>query len=468
MDPGDEQRGVLIGTADEIYVYGWIGWEAASPFNGDYELTLSLFGEADHHLMSGNWQLNLDEARGRWDAWSDDHNILAYADNSMTVASPASAKNVISVGAYTTRNSWENRDGEPVEKTYAEGPIAPFSSRGPTRDGRSKPDVAAAGAWIISAASFSARYYLDDIVSGYHVAMPGTSMASPHVAGAVALLMSHEGGSALDAAEIKQILELGARTDAYTSAQPDPNTYGAGKLDVEGALWEWDQGPATPAADTPTPTATRATPTATGESATPTVTIRPPGPTSTATIGAPTRSPTPTGTPRIPGAGCWDHGGALAQSVVDSLDDGTPVHAGRYSALLGDPSLGPAGSGGGTVPIGSAWVEQSVRVPDTAAPTLSFWYRMVSYDVAQDSLRNVWDIFGLYVDGELTFFDGNQSGGTPGSRYEIGWRSETVDMAPWRGQTVTLRFANWNGHDGINGSEKHNTWTYLDDVYLLP
>jgi hypothetical protein len=154
--------------------------------------------------------------------------------------------------------------------------------------------------------------------------------------------------------------------------------------------------------------------------------------------------------------------------VVSTLDDGGPAFAGEYSALLGDPGLGAGLPGQTPVPVGAAWVEQTVTVPDSPSATLSFWYRMVTYDVAQDAMRQVWDIFGVYIDGEMLFSDGNSTDSAPGERHETDWRRKALDMSPWRGQTVTLRFASWNGHDNAAGAEWYNTWTYLDDVYLVP
>ena len=57
------------------------------------------------------------------------------------------------------------------------------SSQGPTRDGRFKPDVAAPGTDIVAAKGFAGR---DDL----WVAMTGTSMASPFVAGVAGLMLA--------------------------------------------------------------------------------------------------------------------------------------------------------------------------------------------------------------------------------------------------------------------------------------
>ena len=111
----------------------------------------------------------------------------AYA----TMDSPASGKNVIATGAS------ENVPGTLAETygLYADGAdtMADFSSRGPTEDGRIKPDLVAPGTWIASMASV----YADEsavawsVIDDYYVYMGGTSMAGPHAAGAAAVFMQY-------------------------------------------------------------------------------------------------------------------------------------------------------------------------------------------------------------------------------------------------------------------------------------
>ena len=84
-----------------------------------------------------------------------------------TVGSPAVAKNVISVGAVSTNVAQD---------------VANFSARGPTTDGRIKPDVMAPGAAVVSGQT--------QTVNGY-VIFQGTSMASPQVAGISALIREY-------------------------------------------------------------------------------------------------------------------------------------------------------------------------------------------------------------------------------------------------------------------------------------
>ncbi|RLE29115.1 hypothetical protein DRJ54_05260, partial [Candidatus Acetothermia bacterium] len=93
---------------------------------------------------------------------------------------------------------------------YATGPAEDYSSRGPTNDGRQKPDLAAP----------------DNVTTGvpYYAPFPGTSAAAPHVAGIAALLLSEEPTLSLAA--------LRARLLSQCTYMGDANTYGAGRLEA--------------------------------------------------------------------------------------------------------------------------------------------------------------------------------------------------------------------------------------------
>ncbi len=108
-------------------------------------------------------------------AWDAGIVVCVAAGNSgpdkYTVGSPAAASKVITVGA--------------VDKNDV---ITDFSSRGPTADGRLKPEVVAPGNWIIAARA-SGTQLTDVTIGDYYVAASGTSMATPHVAGISALIL---------------------------------------------------------------------------------------------------------------------------------------------------------------------------------------------------------------------------------------------------------------------------------------
>jgi len=116
--------------------------------------------------------------------------------DSGTITTPGCSKKAITIGAV------DDNDNVPS-----------FSSRGPTDDGRVKPDLVAPGVSITST-----------WLSGFK-SLSGTSMATPHVSGLVALLL--EADSNLNPSEIKEALKSTALDLGL-----DENTQGAGRVDA--------------------------------------------------------------------------------------------------------------------------------------------------------------------------------------------------------------------------------------------
>ncbi|WP_254591449.1 S8 family serine peptidase [Methanocella conradii] len=107
--------------------------------------------------------------------------------------------------------------------------IASFSSRGPTKDGRIKPDITAPGKDIISCKA--AGIMNNKAIDKYYIKMSGTSMACPMVSGSIALLVQMD--PKLTPQRAKEILEKTAKPEG--SKCPN-NDYGYGRINVKGAI----------------------------------------------------------------------------------------------------------------------------------------------------------------------------------------------------------------------------------------
>jgi hypothetical protein len=127
---------------------------------------------------------------------------------------PAPYEDVLTVGAVDSRRQ-----------------VTRFSSRGPARGGVTKPDLVAPGADVLSA-----------MPGGRYTALNGTSMATPHVAGVVALMWSANPALVGDLDRTRQILRETAAPAEPSYASPedrcgtDANILGAGLVDAFAAV----------------------------------------------------------------------------------------------------------------------------------------------------------------------------------------------------------------------------------------
>jgi subtilisin family serine protease len=213
--------------------------------NNGREISIVLY-KSGQAIASGTWSFQLRRTSGtsgRFDAYlAKNSRFLDHVDAAGHVGMPGTARNAITVASYLTKYRWTDVDG--ISRDYSGWGSAfdaavfaksPFSSAGPTRDGRMKPDIAAPGQGIASALSADADEGRDMIVvDGKHVIMQGTSMSSPHVTGAVALMLQAANGT-LDAAQVRDYLGQTARTDDFTSRVPNYD-FGYGKMDVYEAI----------------------------------------------------------------------------------------------------------------------------------------------------------------------------------------------------------------------------------------
>lgn len=214
--------------------------EVYNPLNGGNYISVYLspfFHESGNivGILAGQWTVRLEGLEvknGEYHGWierDDPRRVGRIGDNKFAWRFPSffSEKSMVDNSSVSSL-ACGFRVLSVANLNEAKEMINITSSQGPTRDGRSKPDVAAPGTEIIAANGFAGKENL-------WVAMTGTSMASPFVTGVVGLMLAIEPN--LTAAQIEGIVQ--------STASPLPganfnwqNTAGFGRLNPEKCLAE--------------------------------------------------------------------------------------------------------------------------------------------------------------------------------------------------------------------------------------
>ncbi len=212
--------------------------------NRTYMLGFKVSGVAGQRIMmttdSENAELTNSRAAG-FEAGSG-----VFSINSM-----ACGKNIIAVGAFTTKDKWgvlgDNGKGATLaynDPGLKRNKVSSFSSYGTLADGRNLPDVCAPGANIVSsvsnyyAAAIGESSYLPYLSAtqdyngrtNYWEAQQGTSMASPVCAGTIALWL--EANPYLKVDDVKKIIVSTSVKDSNVTGHDIPVQWGAGKLNA--------------------------------------------------------------------------------------------------------------------------------------------------------------------------------------------------------------------------------------------
>lgn len=214
--PGDESLTITVNAGDQIGIFlTWNDWPASA---NDYDLYLfnnngtqvaasqriqsgteppveSLFYQS---FIPGTFHIQIkadgNPAPRTFSLFSLNHDI-EYAVPSNSIVAPGDSPHALTVGAVNRQN-------------WTTGPIAPYSSQGPTNAGLSKPDIV--GPDRVSTFTYSE--------------FPGTSAAAPHVAGAAALLLSEN--PSLTAGQLE------ARLKSMAIPMGSPVQFGSGRLNL--------------------------------------------------------------------------------------------------------------------------------------------------------------------------------------------------------------------------------------------
>ncbi|MBI2378060.1 MAG: S8 family serine peptidase [Deltaproteobacteria bacterium] len=147
-------------------------------------------------------------------------------DSESSLSDPATAKDVLCVASYQSRNEAPTED-EGAEGI--EGPISPFTAKGPTLDQArtgEKPDLAAPGEIVVAARAKNGIAL--GALGPLYRAGAGTSLAAPHVAGAAAVLLAARPDA--EAGAVRAWLRDSAHREDGDAR------FGRGRLSLSGAL----------------------------------------------------------------------------------------------------------------------------------------------------------------------------------------------------------------------------------------
>ncbi|MDT3399736.1 S8 family serine peptidase [Streptomyces sp. B1866] len=224
------------------------------PFNGDRSFVVTAHrGHDERPITSGLWKIEItgerlaDDRPRRVDVWDGAGGtaggyFVTRSTPETTVAAPACATSAIAVGSFTTEIRWVDDGGVPRDATrppynltLVKNDLSAFSSQGPRRDGRMKPDLVAPGAALVSSLSDGLPGPVTEflrasglVVPPHHTVRYGTSMAGPFVAGTAALRLAKD--PFCDARRFLDDL-------AYTHTGQDARKWGRGLLDLFHVRW---------------------------------------------------------------------------------------------------------------------------------------------------------------------------------------------------------------------------------------
>ena len=268
---GNSLDPIAVEIGNETIGYYFVdGTTTEDPGNGDGRFEIAIMdNDTGVDLSEYVWSVIIRSSStgGRADLWIDGGQFYGWeigfddvtempGNTDHTVGAPSTAKKVLSVGSYVTRTRWTDMNGDSwrsqIPNPSGEGSVEPtfgdrsaFSSKGPTRDGRLSPDIMAPGEKITSVLSSHLTIHPSNsdeeggvvensvALGGQYMLTQGTSMASPHLAGVVALML--QANPTLDYDGVLQILTETARMDTFTGNQPN-NSTGYGKVDALAAV----------------------------------------------------------------------------------------------------------------------------------------------------------------------------------------------------------------------------------------
>lgn len=253
---GTTMDSFLIGDDNDTFFFKMTG--VTADINGKPHAFLDLYSKTVNDVAvsvkaSGGsvnmWLGYVQEQTGHYGEFrTKGHPWAIPGDSDMTIGEMGCTASAITVAAYASKTNFTNLAGNTLSYSNYVGinKICPFSSRGPTVNGiYNKPDVTAPGLTLASAVNsadmkYTPGYVLtvhkythpDNGTDYFYAESSGTSMSAPMTAGIVALML--EANPIATPESLKMLMAETAIKDSYTTTNPDPNTWGVGKINAYG------------------------------------------------------------------------------------------------------------------------------------------------------------------------------------------------------------------------------------------
>ncbi len=217
------ENGSILNNQGETLIFATN--RRSDPNNGDNEIGIFL----ERGLPKGTWTIRLHGSsvnNGKFHAWieRDDKGQSKFTppnDNTHTLGSLSCGHKSIVVGSYDAH--------------VPDAPLSRFSSAGPTKDGRQKPEISAPGHKVVAAATDTITSNTTDGVTE----MSGTSMAAPAVTGVIALILAEAQSKGINLT-IDQIHDILIKTARKNPPEGEGwnDRYGWGRIDASKAVEE--------------------------------------------------------------------------------------------------------------------------------------------------------------------------------------------------------------------------------------
>lgn len=142
----------------------------------------------------------------------------------------------------------------------------------------------------------------------------------------------------------------------------------------------------------------------------------------------------------------------------------TSCFGGGQAAMLGTPTT--SDNEINNIPVDEkVTLAQTIDIPTTITGSLTFNYKVLSYDLVQNDKGQLFDYFNVVINNTPVLTDGNTDVGSieagEFSLWESDCKQSSINLTSYAGQSITIRFQVWN-----RVYADRNTWAFVDDVVI--